>query len=55
MSRCIPTLFLIISLDGKISTGDVGELDVDQDFKRIVGMGGISILQTRGVDLILSL
>lgn len=32
------TLFLIESLDGKISTGDVDELDVDKDFKRIVGV-----------------
>lgn len=32
------TLFLIQSLDGKISTGDVDELDVDKDFKRIVGV-----------------
>ncbi len=32
------TLFMIESLDGKISTGDVDELDVDKDFKRIVGI-----------------
>lgn len=32
------TLFMIESLDGKISTGDVDELDVDKDFKRIVGV-----------------
>ena len=31
-------MFLITSLDGKISTGDVDELDVDKDFKRIVGV-----------------
>ncbi len=29
---------MITSLDGKISTGDVDELDVDKDFKRIVGV-----------------
>lgn len=29
---------MIESLDGKISTGDVDELDVDKDFKRIVGV-----------------
>lgn len=32
------TLFLIQSLDGKISTGDVDSLDVDKDFKRIIGI-----------------
>ena len=32
------TLFMIESLDGKISTGDTDELDVDKDFKRIVGV-----------------
>ncbi len=29
---------MIESLDGKISTGDVDELDVDKDFKRIAGI-----------------
>lgn len=29
---------MIESVDGKISTGDVDELDVDKDFKRIVGV-----------------
>jgi len=38
MNRPITTLFMIESLDGKISTGDVDELDVDKDFKRIVGV-----------------
>jgi len=32
------TLFMIESLDGKISTGDADELDVDLDFKRITGV-----------------
>lgn len=32
------TLFMIESLDGKITTGDNDELDVDKDFKRIVGV-----------------
>lgn len=32
------TLFLIESLDGKISTGDNDSLDVDKDFKRITGI-----------------
>lgn len=38
MNKPITTLFMIESLDGKISTGDVDELDVDKDFKRIVGV-----------------
>lgn len=37
-NRPYTTLFMIESLDGKISTGDVDELDVDKDFKRIVGV-----------------
>ena len=32
------TLFLIESLDGKISTGDVDELDIDKDFPKIAGV-----------------
>jgi len=32
------TLFLIQSLDGKISTGDNDKLDVDKDYKRIQGL-----------------
>lgn len=38
MNRPITTLFMISSLDGKISTGDVDELDIDKDFKRITGV-----------------
>jgi 2,5-diamino-6-(ribosylamino)-4(3H)-pyrimidinone 5'-phosphate reductase len=38
MSRPLTTLFMIESLDGKISTGDVDELDVDKDFCRIAGV-----------------
>lgn len=38
MDKPITTLFLITSLDGKITTGDVDELDVDKDYKRIVGV-----------------
>jgi 2,5-diamino-6-(ribosylamino)-4(3H)-pyrimidinone 5'-phosphate reductase len=38
MDRPFTTLFMIESLDGKISTGDVDELDVDKDFKRISGI-----------------
>lgn len=37
-NRPLTTLFMIESVDGKISTGDVDELDVDKDFKRIVGV-----------------
>lgn len=37
-NRPITTLFLIESLDGKISTGDSNELDVDKDFTDIVGV-----------------
>src|SRR5579872_5782795 len=36
--RPVTTLFMIESLDGKISTGDSDELDVDKDFKRIKGV-----------------
>lgn len=38
MDRPITTLFLIQSLDGKISTGDVDSLDVDKDFPKIPGV-----------------
>ena len=34
----ITTLFMLMSVDGKISTGAVDELDVDRDFPRINGM-----------------
>ncbi|HUQ84857.1 MAG TPA: dihydrofolate reductase family protein [Candidatus Limnocylindrales bacterium] len=36
--RPVTTLFIIESVDGKISTGDNDELDVDKDFKRIKGV-----------------
>lgn len=32
------TLFMLMSADGKISTGATDELDVDKDFSRIVGI-----------------
>ena len=38
-SRPTTTLFLIASLDGKISSGDTDKLDVDHDWARIVGVG----------------
>lgn len=34
----ITTLFMIMSVDGKISTGSTDELDVDKDFKLIEGV-----------------
>ena len=37
-SRPITTLFLIQSVDGKITTGDVDELDIDLDFRRLHGV-----------------
>ncbi len=38
MDRVKTTLFMISSVDGKISTGDVDERDVDKDFPRILGI-----------------
>jgi 2,5-diamino-6-(ribosylamino)-4(3H)-pyrimidinone 5'-phosphate reductase len=38
LNRPITTLFMLESLDGKISTGDNDELDTDKDFKRITGI-----------------
>lgn len=38
MNRPITTLFMLMSLDGKISTGDRDELDVDRDFPLIEGL-----------------
>jgi 2,5-diamino-6-(ribosylamino)-4(3H)-pyrimidinone 5'-phosphate reductase len=37
-NRPITTLFMLQSVDGKISTGDVDDLDVDKDFCRIAGV-----------------
>lgn len=34
----ITTLFMLMSVDGKISTGAVDELNVDRDFPRINGV-----------------
>ena len=39
MDRPITTLFMLMSLDGKISTGASDELDVDRDFPTIDGLG----------------
>ena len=35
MDRPITTLFMLMSVDGKISTGATDELDVDRDFPGI--------------------
>ena len=34
----ITTLFMLMSVDGKISTGAVDEFDVDREFPRINGV-----------------
>lgn len=38
MNKPITTLFLIESVDGKISTGDTDDLDTDKDFTDIIGV-----------------
>ena len=38
MERPITTLFMLMSVDGKISTGAADELDVDKDFPQIAGV-----------------
>ncbi len=38
MNRPITTLFMLMSVDGKISTGSSDELDVDRDFPTITGV-----------------
>ena len=38
MERPVTTLFMLISVDGKISTGASDELDVDRDFPEIEGL-----------------
>ena len=38
MDRPITTLFMLMSLDGKISTGATDEMDVDSDFPNITGV-----------------
>ena len=37
MDRAIKTLFMLMSVDGKISTGASDNLDVDKDFPKIKG------------------
>ena len=36
MDRPITTLFMLMSVDGKISTGATDDLDVDKDFPKIL-------------------
>ncbi|QQS15760.1 MAG: dihydrofolate reductase family protein [Candidatus Moraniibacteriota bacterium] len=38
MNRPYTTLFLLVSVDGKISTGDVDAMDVDKDYPEIEGL-----------------
>ena len=38
MNRPVTTLFMLVSVDGKISTGSTDEMDVDQDFPQIIGL-----------------
>ena len=38
MDRPIATLFMLMSVDGKISTGSTDELDVDRDFPKLPGV-----------------
>jgi len=38
MDRTFNTLFMLSSLDGKISTGSVDDRDVDKDYKNILGI-----------------
>ena len=38
MDRPITTLFMLMSVDGKISTGATDDLDVDKDFPQIAGV-----------------
>ena len=38
MNRPVTTLYMLMSLDGKISTGSTDELDFDRDFPKIKGL-----------------
>ncbi|MEE0558143.1 MAG: deaminase, partial [Bulleidia sp.] len=38
MDRPVTTLFMLMSLDGKISLGASDDLDVDKDFPKISGL-----------------
>lgn len=38
VARSVTTLFLIQSVDGKVTTGDTDDLDIDRDFPRLGGV-----------------
>jgi len=38
MDKPVTTLFMIMSVDGKISTGNIDDRDVDKDFPKITGI-----------------
>ena len=38
MNRPVTTLFMLMSVDGKISTGSTDEMDVDRDFPNLTGL-----------------
>lgn len=38
LDRPVTTLFMLMSVDGKISTGAVDEMDVDRDFPKVKGV-----------------
>ncbi|WP_026527980.1 hypothetical protein [Butyrivibrio sp. VCD2006] len=38
MNRPITTLFMLMSVDGKISTGSTDNMDVDRDFPEMEGL-----------------
>ena len=38
MDRPVTTLFMLMSVDGKISTGCTDEMDVDRDFPKLDGV-----------------
>lgn len=38
MDRPVTTLFMLMPVDGKISTGSTDEMDVDRDFPKISGV-----------------
>ena len=38
MDRPVTTLFMLMSVDGKISTGSTDEMDMDRDFPKISGV-----------------
>jgi len=38
MEKPVTTLFMLMSVDGKISTGNIDDRDVDKDFPKIIGI-----------------